>query len=296
MKRPMMEARRSSDIGLRRGRILPNLPQSQQLDLIADGLPVLMKSAQDLLSASKRLGERGRVAIMLESHATEELAKALILVDIVRCPPKLRPSRIATMMGWFYDHLARLIYVDAQSWKPTSVTQLQSYVDDHRKSHYLEGSVGEYIFPNWTIYMRESLLYADLITHEDGVPMWNDPVIPPSAFGFGEPSAWRICQALQDMGAFTRHGLDVMSSAWRCTEFAGPQSWSDTKHLTRKMLEALESAGLISERATSEQVGTLLHNWQMPMYNIDFEKIDVPLNELQADRDANLWSEYGDWP
>ena len=30
-----MEARRSSDIGLRRGRILPNLPQSQQLDLIA---------------------------------------------------------------------------------------------------------------------------------------------------------------------------------------------------------------------------------------------------------------------
>lgn len=177
-----MEAKKASDIGLRRGKILQNLPQSKQLDVIAEGLPILMKSAGDLLSASKKLGDRGRVPTMLQSHAAEELAKVLILIDIVRCPPKIRQSRIGTMMRWFYDHLARLIYVEAQSWKPVDIKQLQEYVNENRKSHYLEGAYGEYIFPNWTTYMRESLLYADLITHEDGTLIWNDPVVPPSVF------------------------------------------------------------------------------------------------------------------
>lgn len=291
-----VQARKSSDIGMRRGRILQNLSQSKQMDVIAEGLPVLMKSAGDLLSASRNLGERGRVAIMLQSHAAEELAKVLILVDIVRCPPKLRQSRLGTMMGWFYDHLARLIYVESQNWKPTDIKQLQDYVDDNRKSHYLEGEYGEYIFLNWTIYMRESLLYADLITHEDGTLSWNDPVVPPSIFGIGEMRAWRVCQALQDMGAFTREGLDVISSIWLNTEFADVQNWSVAKELALGMLRALEKEGLISERATQEQVGTLLHDWQMPMYNVNFRKIDVPLEQLQACRDANFSAEFSDWP
>lgn len=290
-----MKAKKSSDIGLRRGRVLQNLSQSEQLDVIADGLPILMKSAEDLFEASKKLGERGRVAIMLQSHAAEELAKLLILIDIVRCPPKYRQSRIGTMINWFYDHLARLIYVEAQSWKPMYITQLQQYIDENRKFHYLEGGNGEYILPNFTIYMRESLLYTDLVTHEDGTLAWNDPVVPPNMFGMGDLLAWRVCQALRSMGAFTRKGLDIISTTWSNTEFADAQSWSDAKGLCLEMLKALEVAGLISDRATPEQASTLLHDWQMPMYNINFKKIDVPLEQLQADRDASFWSEFGDF-
>lgn len=159
---------------MKRARVLPNLPQSKQLDVIAEGLPILMKSAGELLAASKTLGEHHRAADILHGHAMEEVAKILILIDIVRCPPKLRPSRIGPMITWFYDHLARLIYIDAQSWKPVSANQLQEYVDHHRKSHYLEGAFGEYIMPNWTTFSRESMLYADIITDEDGEPMWNE--------------------------------------------------------------------------------------------------------------------------
>ncbi len=289
----MVEAKKSDDIGMKRGRVLPNLPQPKQFDVIAEGLPILMKSAGDLLGASKALVEHHRAATILEGHAMEEVAKILILIDIVRCPQKLRPSRIGPLMTWFYDHLARLIYIDAQRWKPMNAKQLQEYVDDHRKSHYLEGEVGEYIMPNWTTWSRESMLYADIVTHEDGEPIWNEPDAPLPLFDSYEPLPWQVCQALSAMGAFTRAGLDIVSSVWSQTDFVNNQHWEDTERLTYEMLLALEKAGLITEGAREEQAGVLYNRWQLPMYRIDFKRIEVPLAELQAEREANLWSDIG---
>ncbi len=84
----MGAARKSADIGMKRGRVLSNLPQAKQLDLIAEGLPILMKSAEDLFVATRALDNHDRAAIILQGHALEEVAKILILLDIVRCPPK----------------------------------------------------------------------------------------------------------------------------------------------------------------------------------------------------------------
>lgn len=195
------------------------------------------------------------------------------------------------MMTWFYDHLARLIYIDAQSWAPVNAKQLQEYADDHRRSHYLEGAVGEYIMPNWTALSRESLLYADIVTYEDGEPIWNEPDATAPMFFNYEPLPWQVCQALRDMGAFTRAGLDIVSSVWSQMEFIDEQHWGDTRRLTYEMLLDLEKAGLITEAAREEQLQALYGNWQLPMYHIDFKRIEVPLAELQAERDANLWSE-----
>jgi hypothetical protein len=287
-----MEVKRSDDIGMRRGRVLSNLTQPKQLDLIAEGLPILMKSAGDLLAASNALTDHPRASAILDGHAKEEIAKILILMDIVRCPAKLRPSRIGPMITWFYDHLARLIYIDAQSWKPVNTEQLQEYVDHHRKSHYLEGAYGEYIMPNWTTLSREGRLYADLVAHEDGEPMWSDPVDWAVAPHY-PPICWDLCQALRDVGAFTRVGLDVVSSVWSATEFVGDQAWIDIEELTHKMLVALHQAGLIAEAANERQLGLLYGRWQLPMYNIDFKRIEMPLEALQSERDANLWSAAG---
>jgi len=95
----MVVPNKSADIGMRRGRVLANLPQTQQLNVIAEGLPILMNSADGLLAASKALVERDRAATILKGHAMEEVAKILILMDIVRCPPKLRGERVGPMMG-----------------------------------------------------------------------------------------------------------------------------------------------------------------------------------------------------
>ena len=290
----MAEPKKSSDIGMKRGRLIATLSQAKQLDLIAEGLPILMNSAGDLLEASKALGDHDRAATIVEGHALEEIAKILILIDIVRCPSKIRQSRIGSMMRWFYDHLARLIYVDAQSWKPVDVKQLIEYVDSNRKSHFLEGAFGEYILPNWTTWSRESTLYADIITDEDGDPHWNQPISVEPFFSFYASFAWQVCNALQAMGAFSRPGLDIVSSIWGLTDFESDQKWSETEKLTYEMLIAFQDAGLITKDAQDDQVGILYNRWQLPMYRIEFKQIEVPLEVLQAQRDANFLSEIGE--
>lgn len=289
----MARVKKSDDIGMKRGRVLSNLRQPEQLDVIAEGLPLLMKSAGELLAASKALGEHHRAATILEGHAMEEVGKILILIDIVRCPPKLRQSRLGSMMKWFYDHLARLIYIDAQYWNPVNVKQLQEYVDSHRKSHSLEGAFDEYIVPNWTTWLRESTLYADIFATEDGELTWNEPDASAPMFEHYEALPWQVCLALRDVGTFTRAGLDIVSSVWSHTRFADSQDRRDSTKLAHEMLWTLQDASLIAEDAREEQLSILCHRWQLPMYCVDFERLEVPLAELQAERDAQMSAEVG---
>jgi hypothetical protein len=94
----MAKAMNSENIGLKQGKALANLTSSKQLDLIAEGLPVLMNSARELLEASRLLNGKDRAANILEGLAIEEIAKILILIDIVRCPSKIRSSRIGPIL------------------------------------------------------------------------------------------------------------------------------------------------------------------------------------------------------
>ena len=300
----MIVPQKSKDIGMKRGRILANLNQSQQLDMIAEGLPILMKSAGELLEASKALSEHYRSAEILKGHALEEIAKILILVDIVRCPPKIRSERIGQMMTWFYDHLARLIYIDAQCWSPVDINgtaqpshSLQKYVNSERKTHYVEGFVGEYIMPNSAIWRRESLLYADIVAHDDGTLQWNEPqaylAMELSFLRDNNPRPWRVCQALHDMGAFSRKGLDIISSVWEKLDFQNDQTQEDARRLTYEMLTELEKADLISASAREEQLETLYNGWQLPMYRVDFTRIEVSLEELRAEQERMFQAEVG---
>lgn len=126
--------------GNRQAHALCTMSYSARLDFIAEGLPNILKSAQGFWNASRQLNRSPREARVLVGFAEEEAAKTLILLDIVRCPPVQVSSRVGRIVKKvFYDHLARLIYAEAQSWKPVNVAQLQEYVDTKHQSHYLEG-------------------------------------------------------------------------------------------------------------------------------------------------------------
>jgi len=291
----MSEAQKSSDIGMKRGRVIASMTPDKQLDLIAEGLPILMRSAADLFNAATTLPGHTRASKILEGHALEEAAKILILMDIVRCPPKIRPSLIGPMMKRFYDHLARLLYIEAQHWRPMDLNDLRKYVNNERRSHYLEGYVGEYILPNSATSARESLLYADIITYEEGDPIWSEPsyadrVSPKFS---QHSSAWKTCEALQIVGAFTRRGLDLVSSAWAEVEFSGEETSRQSSDLALKMLTSLDGEKLIPEDATNEHARHLMHRWQLPMYRLEFTRQEVPLEELKKQREANMWAEAG---
>jgi hypothetical protein len=206
--------------GGRQARALKHLAHAERLDFIAAGLPLIVASAQGFWDAGDRLKDSPREAAVLQGFAEEEAAKALILVDLARCPTQKVEGRIGSIVKNFYSHLARLIYAKAQTWRPVDVKQLQKYIDAERQGHYLEGGMSEYIVPNWTIYSRESALYVDIEMHEDAVPQWNDPWVF-SRIGLpADPSALRLVRALAAVGAFSRQGLHALSEIWGQVDFA----------------------------------------------------------------------------
>jgi hypothetical protein len=293
----MAEAKKSEDIGMKRGRALAQLTPAQQLDIIAEGLPILLKSAGELMAAAEALDNHTRAAAILEAQATEELSKILILMDIVRCPPKPRGGLVVQMFKWFYGHLPRLLYAEAQGWKPMTVGQLQEYLDNNRRSHYIEGFAGEFILPNSMLFARENRLYADIVTHEDGELIWSEPSDWGSVRCGGQlTSIWHVAKALSDIGAFSREGLDVVSQVWSAVDFVGEvECYFLPRRLTHQMLERLSAAGLISQKAEPDKFYYLYDQWQVPMYRLDFKAIQVPLTDLRAAREAALYSEIGDY-
>jgi hypothetical protein len=203
------------EIGLHQAKRLCQLDAGRRLEFIAEGLPVILRSAMGFWDASQHLRHSAsREAKVLEGFAREEAAKILILMDAVRCPPKLIASRLNRIIGWFYDHLARLIYAEAIGWKPMHLAQLREYVDRQRRGHFLEGSAGEYILPNWTIYQRESGLYVDVEAHQDGTLMWNSPSDAYSGHDFIDtfvPMALQVACAMEQVGMFKVEGLRAVS-------------------------------------------------------------------------------------
>ena len=280
--------------GGRRARSLCNLPHSSRLDLIAEGLPVILTSARGFWRAAEQLTDHPREATVLEGLAEEEAAKALILVDLVRCPPKRVNERVGRIVSeLFYNHLARMIYSTAQSWKPVNIMQLQEYVDHERKAHFVDGYAGQHILPNWTIYSRESAMYADIEEHEEGGPRWNDPQHFASPMNPTRPISLELVEALSALGVFTRAGLEAMSEIWGTVDFLDTQDPSMNRELTLALGERLEGEKLVTERATDLHGRCFHGHWQMPMYNLRFSLLPVPLEVLDAERKSALWTEIG---
>ena len=171
------------------------------------------------------------------------------------------------------------------------MAELQEYIDQNRQSHYLEGDYCEYIVPNSTAFSREGELYADIAVYQDGEPEWHDPVLYQEncALNLDTPPSWDVCRSLSSVGAFSRKGLDIMSSVWGKVEFKKTESWEDTEKLTCDMPVSFEKAELIPDHAKEEQVFRHLYEyWQLPMYNIDFGKIPVSLEDLTNEQEGIL--------
>ena len=283
-------------IGLKQAGRLCQMRPKERAVFLAEGLPILFGSAMGFWSAAQILEDQPREAEVLTGFAKEEAAKILILMDIVRCPPKLVSSRIGDMLGWFYSHLARLLYVDAMNWKPAHMAQLREYVDLERRAHYVDGPVGEYIFPNSQVFSRESQLYVDIAAYEDGEPVWNAPLDHRSLFPGFTPPALLLAKALSAVGAFTVAGQKAISDIWGAVEFKVTENPHDAQRLTQATLKRLIDEKLPREDATQGHVDALYRHWQMPMYGLDFGMTDVPLADLEAEREANSWAEIGERP
>jgi hypothetical protein len=272
---------------------LGSMPGAERLRLIAEGLPVLLASAQELADAEKQLPrEHQRARAILISQAEEEAAKILILLDAVRCPPKWQKELKRTLSN-FYNHLARLIYAAASGWYAATLPELAGYVDHDRTSHYLDGQYGpEFLFRNDLLDKREGFLYADLIDH-DGDLEWRKPgprfggvPIEHDLLGLNVPRfhALPLVEALSRVGMLTPEGLKVVARMWQPLTLDDRMHCSEIKALNRRTLEALEGLGFLS-KASEEDVRRIM-DWQWPMYSLELTEIRVTEDAIQRERDA----------
>jgi hypothetical protein len=52
----------------------------------------------------------------------------------------------------------------------------------------------------------------------------------------------------------------------------------------------------VRSHATQDLTRPLWSYWQLPMYDLDFRELQVPLEDLEAERKAALWAEIGHHP
>lgn len=291
----------SPRIGLKQASRLTQMSDAARLSFLAEGLPHLLRSARGYSEAADRLETGSREADVLNGFAMEEAAKILIILDIVRCPPKRRGQQIDRLLKRFYSHLTRLIYAEAAGWDALNLFELRRYVDQERLAHFVDGPVGEYIFPNTMLHRRESQMYVDIGAYDNDKPFWSFPTADELALWQPQSPVLQTVEALNAAGVFSELGLKIVSDVWAEKEFrveepssdAGPLQCFEAERLVRLMLARLEAAELTLHDVTRSFPSTLVKRWQLPMYDLDFEIIKVSAEELEAERNAAYWSEIG---
>ncbi|MBS7532314.1 hypothetical protein KHC28_01430 [Ancylobacter sonchi] len=276
------------------------MPEPKRLAFFAEGLPIILESAQGFWNAAQQIKDSSpRESAVLEGFAEEEAAKILILMDAVRCPAKLVAGKLNVLIGWFYDHLARLIYAEAADMKPTDLAELRRYVYQHRRSHSLEGHAGEYIMPNGPVYDRERKLYADIEAYDDSSLAWSAPSSAGSSFRWflrSEPYVLRVTEAMHQLGMFSVPGLRATSQIWGTVEFKDTESHQDGNALMEALVKRLILEKLPLDTASQKHVSTLHHDWQIPMYNLDLSPIVLSRQQLEDEQERAFWREFGDGP
>lgn len=165
------------------------------------------------------LKSKPRSREILLGQAGEEAAKILMLLDAIRCPKKRLSKDARKIVAAFYNHVSRLAYDQVLSLRPLTIKDLKEYIKPNLESHYLDGNLGEYIYPNSRIHQRESTLYADVIVVDDREPTWSSPLDPPLYRYSRTPDSLILCQALNQLGLLSEVGAKIIADVWTPYDF-----------------------------------------------------------------------------
>ncbi|MFJ5926573.1 hypothetical protein ACIQF6_28620 [Kitasatospora sp. NPDC092948] len=261
-------------------------PTAQRTDIIAEGLGLLTEHVGALHQSLLQLGDDGRRgATVIEAFAREEAAKVLILLDLTRSGWSDKEAA-AQQIKYLYEHLARGIYVRHYDYRPADFAEVCEYVEDLRQKYYLDGPNDfDFIFRNAIEANREDSLYVDYVTGEGGTGWWTTPASHDQYGVVLVSGAITVALALQQVGATTRAGLDVVADVWKAVDLKKSTHWGEILEINGAAVEALYNAGLFAESATDEHVHQVLHHWSFPLFGLDLLRSSVSLGDLKARRE-----------
>lgn len=259
---------------------------------IAVGLGLVIANARRLHASASTLADTKHFhgAQVLQALSEEEASKYLILMDAVRCPRE-PGDRFAALLARFNDHLAKGLYAEACVMRPSTLGELQEFLNPYREEFYLDGPNDvDWMFRNLIKHQRERTLYVDYVKH-DGGHTWLHPGRYDDAgltfFTRTEPGTLQIAGLLHDVGISTADALATVAELWRPVVIVPEMQWTQLRELNYRTLEHLDSRNLLHERSDSDYQ-KLIDGWQFPLYTLDLRPIPVKKESLRQTQ--RLWS------
>ena len=263
---------------------LLQLSDGRLFEEVATGIRLIVDHAESLESTAVRLHaiDEHHAAAIVRALAKEELAKVLILLDLIRCPRDQQDARSKTVWA-FRDHLAKEIYANSCRWRPVDFAEVIGIVDRERRSYYLDGPNDvDWILPNYATTRRENRMYVDYvqdITVDNGEHDW---VFPLPDLGRehkdATPSSLVVARALHRVGMTTPEGLAVVADHWRGFE---PQPQTTRQELSERNYESLVrvSEARQDRKVDSEDATAVCHHWPFPLWPLELKQLKEPTRE-----------------
>jgi hypothetical protein len=261
----------------------------------SEGLALIWENASRLWTEAREfsaLGSKRGVGI-LKSFAEEEAAKALLLLDALRCPRNQLDKR-RSLLRQIDSHVGKGIYIRYYDTRPADLTEVKRIVDDERLEFFRDGEYGEYLLPNAIKSRREERLYVTYIKNDDGTHGWLAPREP---FHFEQHfycGVIRVVEALHGARIFQPASLRAASAYWQTIPFfdigSDPLSdkletsirWPALRMRNHQMLCMLSERNLLAPTMTVEFQQALTDDLLFPLYPFDlslnknFEQIGEP--------------------
>lgn len=283
-------------------RHIAQVPPRERLPLIKDGLDRLVPHITELAESARLLRKQGRdqAAAILESFATEESAKVLVMLDMLRHGWK--NAKITNALSTaFSSHLSRGLYVKVASISPGSFGEVRRYLDHFRQSHYLDDPNDvDWVFRNQIELEREETLYVDLVKYDDGL-RWVSPQEHAEFKAYPWLHIIELVLAMNRLEMFTSEGLHLILNSWADVSFADDLSWPENHSRTHALIRALAKKNLPSDDATREDADLVLDRWSFPMGALDLRQQKITRQELDEERaaaqaraNAELYEDFAD--
>ena len=251
---------------------LASLNDDLLFENVAEGIELLKNNLDRLENSARLLSEAGdqSSAEILKHIATEEAAKVLILLDVIRCPLTSLDARRQTLARWT-NHLWKGIYAEACDRPPVDFEEVRRNIEEDIQRYHLDGPFGvDWIFPNQITASRERLMYVDYVhdlTQEpqDATEWWTSPI--DSGFEIIPSPCVKTVQALCSLGVTNVDGLKMIAQIWRPVVLGSSLSQADVNGLIRTTANNLLNHGIANEAWITDTWPSAIWNWPFPLWS-----------------------------
>ncbi len=255
---------------------LATLNDEDLFRVVSEGVPSIVNNAVKFNDAARLLFEarKFRMSSVMEGFASEEAAKVLILIDLVRCPRNW-PER-SKVANRFYGHVTKRIYAKSCTYPLISTfKEMTEFVGDESQTFYLDGPSGiDWVFVNSLIDEREQNLYVDYVKSFDPENKdyhWRIPFDLDSFVSeYRTPACVQLSYFLSELGAKSPSGLRAIGRIWRKFK---PNSETDRTELIELIDCTLKDLRLLTaEKENSNAENFVKFHWSFPLWSLEIKE------------------------